>query len=245
MTISEPQLMPAIILAGGLATRLRPLTERIPKALIEIAGRPFLWHQLKLLRRSGIQRVVICAGYLGEMIQQAFADGSEFEMRIDYSFDGPLLLGTAGAIRQALPVLPDRFFVLYGDSYLTCDYAAIQRAFLRSGRPALMSVYRNEGQYDVSNVEYRDHEIVRYQKRSPTPSMRHIDYGLGAFERSVFDALPPGQTRDLATVYQDLLKAGHLAAFEVRERFFEIGSPEGLRATIDLLAAGGTVEREL
>ena len=123
------ELMPAVILAGGLATRLRPLTERIPKALIEVAGHPFLWHQLHLLKRSGIRRVVLLVGHLGESIQQRFQDGAEFGIKIDYSFDGPALLGTAGAIRQALPLLPERFFVLYGDSYLPCDYAAVEKAF--------------------------------------------------------------------------------------------------------------------
>lgn len=235
------ELMPAVILAGGLATRLRPLTERLPKALIEVAGHPFLWHQLELLKRRGIRRVVLLVGHLGETIQQRFQDGAELGIRIDYCFDGPVLLGTAGAIRQALPLLPDRFFVLYGDSYLPCDYAAVEAAFRNSGLPGLMTVYRNEGLYDSSNVEYDGGRILRYDKRHRTPAMHHIDYGLGAFHRSVFEAIPAGQARDLATVYQDLLDAGSLAAFEVHQRFYEIGSPEGLRDTAEFLkAAGGT-----
>lgn len=127
--------MPAVILAGGLATRLRPLTESIPKSLIDISGHPFLWHQLELLKRRGLRRVVLLLGYLGESVRQTFGDGTTLGIRIDYSFDGPMLLGTAGAIRQALPLLPERFFVLYGDSYLTCDYAAVEVAF-RHPRPS-------------------------------------------------------------------------------------------------------------
>lgn len=230
-----PELMPVIILAGGLATRLRPLTERIPKALIDIAGRPFLWHQLELLKSHGIRRVVLAVGYLGERIQDQFGDGSELGISLDYSFDGPTLLGTAGAIRKALPLLPERFFVLYGDSYLPCDYHAVEAAFVRSRLPGLMTVYRNEGMFDSSNVEYDGARIVNYDKKNRTPSMRHIDYGLGAFESAAFASTPEGENLDLASVYQELLRAGTLAAFEVHERFYEIGSVDGLRDTTQFL----------
>jgi NDP-sugar pyrophosphorylase family protein len=233
------ELIPAVILAGGLATRLRPLTERTPKALVDVAGHPFLWHQLKLLRHNGIRHVVLLLGYLGELIQERFGDGSELGVSIQYSFDGPVLLGTAGAIRHALPMLPERFFVLYGDSYLPCNYRDVEAAFRLSGLPGLMTVYRNEGRYDVSNVEYDHGRIVAYDKQAPTPAMRYVDYGLGAFEREVFSALPPGKMLDLATVYKELINSNNLAAFEVQERFYEIGSPEGLRDTIELLKASG------
>lgn len=228
--------MPAVILAGGLATRLRPLTETIPKALIDINGQPFLQHQLELLRRNGILNVVLLVGHLGEKIQERFGDGSKLGITIEYSFDGPALRGTAGAIRQALPLLPERFFVLYGDSYLTCDYRAIEAAFVRSGLHGLMTVYRNEGLYDTSNIEYDGARIVRYDKAHRTPAMHHIDYGLGAFRRGVFAAIASGEKRDLAAVYQDLLKRGKLAAHEVHKRFYEIGSSEGLRETAEFLA---------
>jgi len=227
--------LPAIILAGGLATRLRPLTERIPKSLIEIGGRPFLWHQLQLLKRHGIRRAVLALGFLGESIRDRFGDGSEIGIELDYSFDGAAQLGTAGAIRKALPLLPERFFVLYGDSYLTCEYRRVQYEFDASGLPGLMTVFRNEGAFDASNVEYDGGRILRYDKTSRTPSMRHIDYGLGAFHRSVFESIPEGEARDLVDVYQGLLESGKLAAFEVRERFYEIGSPEGLRDTTRFL----------
>lgn len=224
-------VLPVAILSGGLATRLRPLTETIPKALIELNGQPFLAHQLRLLSSRGIERVVLCVGYRGEMIQDFVGDGARFGLHVDVVFDGPVLLGTAGAVRLAVPLLGNSFFVLYGDSYLPCDYSAVCRAFLRSGKRGLMTVFRNEGQFDTSNVEFRDGQILRYDKKNRTPEMHHIDYGLGAFRAGVFTGLPEGVPCDLATVYQDLLSAGELAAFEVPERFYEIGSPQGIEET--------------
>jgi NDP-sugar pyrophosphorylase family protein len=225
------ELMPAVILAGGLATRLRPITETIPKSLVEVAGHPFLWHQLQLLKRHGIRRVVLAVGYLGEQIQDRYGNGSQLGIRLDYSFDGPVLLGTAGAIRKAIELLPERFFVLYGDSYLTCDYSAVEASFRGSNLLGLMTVYRNDDQHDRSNVAYDGSRILRYDKRDRTPDMHYIDYGLGAFRRSVFAELPEDERWDLATIFERLLQQGNLAAFEVRERFYEIGSPAGLRDT--------------
>jgi len=237
------ELMPALILAGGYATRLRPLTEHIPKALIDVAGRPFLWHQLQLLKRHGIRCVVLAVGYLGENIRERFGDGSEVGVELQYSFDGPSLLGTGGAIKKALPLLTERFFVLYGDSYLTCDYGSVENAFIQSNLPGLMTVYRNEGLFDNSNVEYDGVRILRYDKKNRTPAMRHIDYGLGAFHAKAFASIPDATRCDLADVYQDLLRAGRLAAVEVHERFYEIGSPEGLRETTDFIRRRGVPTR--
>ncbi len=176
--MTEPLNLPVAILAGGLATRLRPITEKIPKSLVPVAGLPFLAHQLELLRARGIRRAVLCVGYLGEMIQRKFGDGHSLGLQLDYSFDGPKLLGTGGALKRALPLLGREFFVLYGDSYLPADYAPIAEFFRRSGKLGLMTVYRNEGQYDTSNVVFRDGEIVVYDKKHRLPEMRHIDYGL-------------------------------------------------------------------
>jgi len=230
-------LLPVAILAGGLATRLRPVTETIPKALIEVHGEPFLAHQLRLLKQRGITRVVLCVGYLGSQIEAYLGDGSRFGLEAGYSFDGPRLLGTAGAICRALPLLGDAFFVLYGDSYLPCDYARVQNAFLEQGKPGLMTIFRNEGQWDASNVEFLDGRIIDYRKTNRTPRMHHIDYGLGVFHKAAFDAVPTDQPYDLATVYQDLLRSGELAAYEVSERFYEAGSEQGLRDFADLIAS--------
>jgi N-acetyl-alpha-D-muramate 1-phosphate uridylyltransferase len=221
-------MLPVAILAGGLATRLRPITELIPKALVDIQGEPFVNHQLRLLSAHGIRRAVVCVQYRGELILEAVGDGSRFDMQVEYSFDGSNLLGTAGAIKKAIPLLGDAFFVLYGDSYLPCDYGKIQSAYQESGRLALMTVYRNEGQWDKSNVEFSDGSIVSYDKERRTPGMRHIDYGLGVFHAKAFDGIAPDQAYDLARLYRNILSAGSLAAFEVPERFYEIGSFEGL-----------------
>lgn len=221
-------LFPVAILAGGLATRLRPLTERIPKALLEVAGRPFIEHQLELLAERGVSQVVICTGYLGEMIREHVGDGRNFGLHVDYSFDGERLMGTAGALRKALPKLGRNFLVLYGDSYLPCDFRACQTKFTQSGRQALMTVYRNEERWDASNVEFADGEIRRYDKKNKTPQMRHIDYGLGVLSADAFALVPEDEPSDLAVLYQHLLARGQLAALEILERFYEIGSFQGL-----------------
>jgi len=230
------RLFPMAILAGGIATRLRPLTETLPKALLDISGEPFIVHQLRLLHVHGIERVVLCVGYRGEQLIEAVKNGGRFGVHVTYSSDGPTLLGTAGAIKRALPLLGEAFFVLYGDSYLECDYRAVQAAFLASGKAALMTVYRNEQQWDTSNVEYAKGRILAYDKQRRTPSMRHIDYGLGLFCHRAFQAVPDDSPYDLALVYRDLLQQNQLAAFEAAQRFYEIGSLSGLEETRRYLA---------
>lgn len=223
------------ILAGGLATRLRPITEKIPKSLVEVAGRPFLAHQLEWLRGQGIERVVLCVGHLGEQIQDAFGDGSACGLRLEYSFDGPRLLGTGGAIRAALARLGAEFFVMYGDSYLPVPFAPIAETFTRSGRPALMTVYANEGRYDTSNVWFDAGEIKCYDKRARLPQMRHIDFGLCLFKAEVFHPVPAETPADLADFLRELAARGQLAGYETRQRFYEIGSPAGLAELDQLL----------
>ena len=224
-----------MILAGGLATRLRPITEKIPKALVEIGGRPFIDHQLRLLHSHGIRRVVISAWYRGDMIRDYVGDGSQLDIQVDYVFDGDSPLGTGGAIRKALPLLTSSFFVIYGDSYLPCDYASIQAHFETGGFPALMTVYRNLGKWDTSNVEMTDGRIVQYDKKSESPRMEYIDYGLGLFVPSVFDDLQERQPADLAEIYQKLVAEKKLLAYDVPQRFYEIGSFDGLRELDDIL----------
>jgi len=231
-------MLPVAILAGGLATRLRPLTEKIPKSLVEVAGEPFLAHQLRLLRANGAERVVLCCGFLGEMLEEYAGDGSRFGLQVEYSYDGPELQGTAGALRRALPLLGEGFLTLYGDSYLPVDYRAVERHFAASGKPALMTVYRNEGAWDTSNVVYENGRIVVYDKKSRTPAMRHIDYGLGAFRREAFDRVPPQGAYDLASLYQQLLTEDLLASYEVTQRFYEVGSFAGIQELSAFLARG-------
>lgn len=227
--------LPVAILAGGLATRLHPLTEKIPKSLVDIGGKSFIVHQIELLRRNSVTHLVLCLGYLGEQVQAELGDGSRWGVHVGYIFDGPVLLGTGGALRRALPLLGESFFVLYGDSYLDCDYAAIESAFRSSGKLGLMTVFRNTNLWDRSNVVFENGRIEHYDKKNIVPEMKYIDYGLGALQASALEHYPADCVLDLATIYQDLLAQDQLAGYEVTQRFYEIGSPSGLQETRDYI----------
>src|SRR5271156_485383 len=229
-------MLPIAILAGGLATRLRPMTDRVPKALLSIAGRPFIFHQLRLLKDQGIDRVVLCVGHLGEQVEALVGDGRDLGLAIQYSFDGIELLGTGGALKKALPLLGDDFFVLNGDSYLPCSFARIQSAYESARRPVLMTVLRNDGRWDKSNILFKNGELIEYDKKSRRFDMSHIDYGLSVLSKHVFSPYRESTAIDLADICRDLSKAGKVAAFEVSGRFYEIGSPEGIRDTEEFLA---------
>jgi len=231
--------LPVAILAGGLATRLRPVTEKVPKALLPIAGRPFIHWQLGLLAQQGVTEVVLCTGYLGEQIQAAVGDGSGFGVTVRYSFDGDTLLGTGGALKRALPKLGAAFFVLYGDSYLRCSFAAAQSAYAASADLGLMTVFCNEDRWEKSNVLIRDGRVVEYDKHSPRPDMRHIDYGLSILSVQALQRSPASAAFDLADLYHELALRGELAALTVSERFYEIGSVGGIEATERHLMSGG------
>jgi NDP-sugar pyrophosphorylase family protein len=226
---------PLALLAGGLATRLGRLTEQMPKAMLEVAGEPFIAHQLRLLRRERVPRVVICAGYLAERIQHYVGDGSRFGLPVTYRIDGPRLLGTGGALRAALGELGQEFLVMYGDSWLDTAYAPVVEALRQSNQPALMTVFRNDGRWDASNVWFEDGRIRLYDKRERLPQMHHIDWGLGMIRSEALASRPADQPFDLGDFYSDLSRAGSLAGYEVITRFYEIGSIEGLRETDALL----------
>ena len=224
-------MLPVAILAGGLATRLRPVTQTIPKALIEVAGKPFIEHQLEYLHKQGVSSVVLCIGYLGEMIQELVGDGLRWGLQVTYSPDGPVLLGTGGALKQALPLLGEQFFILYGDSYLPIDFSKVQAAFTESGQLGLMTVLKNQNQWDKSNVQYEQGQLVEYNKSVISPQMHYIDYGLGVLQAKALDGYPAGQSFDLSQVYNQLSLQKQLAGHEVFERFYEIGSHQGIADT--------------
>jgi NDP-sugar pyrophosphorylase family protein len=232
--------LPVAILAGGEARRLRPITQRIPKALVEVAGRPFIHYQLDYLKAQGFSDVVLCVGFLGEQIQDVIGDGSAFGLSVRYSSDGPSLLGTGGALRRALPLLGERFLVFYGDTYLPIDFRKVEEEFLSSGKPALITVLKNAGSWDTSNAVFREGVVSVYSKRDLVPEMDYIDYGLGALSASVFERTPEGQPVDLGDIYHDLSVRGLLAGYEVFERFHEIGSPAALKETEQYLRVHGT-----
>lgn len=232
-------LPPICILAGGLGQRLGDRTANTPKPLLEVAGQPFLLHQLRLLAEHGAARVVLCVGYRGELIEERIGE-EQFGVSIEYSYDSPELDGTLGAIRRALPRLGPRFLVLYGDTYLRVDYGETTRSWIASGQPALMTVLRNDGRWDTSNVLYTPGRVVAYDKRNPAADMRWIDYGLGGLVPAALNAAEEGE-RDLAELYHRLARQGRLHGFEATERFYEIGTPEALQETDALLSASGKV----
>ena len=223
--------LPVAILAGGLATRLRPITEKIPKSLVDVAGEPFIVRQLDYLSRQEVRDVVLCIGYLGEMIEAVIGDGSRFGLSVSYSMDGPALLGTGGALRRAGPLLGEACFVLYGDSYLPVDFGAIEAEFWASGQPALMTVLYNQDRWDKSNVLFVDGMLAEYNKTAPRPDFAYIDYGLSIVRREILESYPANEAFDLATLYRTLSLEKRLHGYEVFKRFYEIGSPSGLKET--------------
>jgi NDP-sugar pyrophosphorylase family protein len=231
------RMPPIAVLAGGLATRMRPLTERLPKALLEVAGEPFIAHQLRLFAREGITEVKLLVGHCWEQLAVFIGDGSRFGLKVDYIVDGPTLLGTGGAIRHALDRLGREFLVTYGDSWLDAPYAPVVEAFRAGRRPALMCVFRNDNHWDASNVHFEDGAIRYYSKNSRCPEMHHIDWGLSVLRASVVATRSMEKRWDLAELYEELSKSGRLAGYEMARRFYEIGSFEGLAETNRLLRA--------
>ena len=223
--------VPVALLAGGMATRLRPITHKVPKCMVDVAGRPFIDHQLDLLRENGIHRVVLCLGYLGEQVVAHVGDGSSLGMEIRYSFDGDKLLGTGGAIRRALPLLGDTFWILYGDSYLDFDFQAAFEAFASRDALGLMTVLHNDNRWDQSNVVFEDGKLLRYDKKLRLPAMAHIDYGASILRASAASSLPVDRPSDLSELFTRLVAEGSMIGFEVAQRFYEIGSPRGLVET--------------
>lgn len=218
-----------VILAGGLATRLGSLTADVPKCLIEINGRPFVDWQLDLLVESGYADIIFCISHKSDMVQEHLTDGSRWGIKIRYSSDGQTQLGTGGAIYKALPMLGKSFGVIYGDSYLPINYIAIDQEFSNSNHKAMMTVYRNEGRFDCSNVEFKDGKLLNYEKNTKDKKMRHIDYGLTYFQQEAFFSLNNGSESDLSNIFHQLVKLRKLEGFEVFNRFYEIGSVEGIK----------------
>ena len=220
--------MQAVILAGGLGTRLRPLTETVPKALIPVRGRPFVDYQLDLLKMSGIDDFVFCVGHLGEKIQKHLGDGSALHCNIRYSYDGPHLLGPAGALKRAEKLLQNRFFVTYGDAYLRAPYDEIMEALGSSEKLAVMSVYRNKNKFGKSDVVVKGGAVVLYDKKNRVEGMDWINYGVTALRKEALALIPAEEFYDEEAFYGSLIKRKELLAFEVKERFYEVGTPASL-----------------
>jgi NDP-sugar pyrophosphorylase family protein len=230
--------MQAVILAGGLGTRLRSLTEKIPKALVPVAGRPFIEYQIDVFRRYGVTDLIVCVGYLGHMIEEYLGDGRRYGVSVRYGYEGENLLGTAGAVKNVERFLDSVFFVQYGDSYLQVDYRDVMSSFLRRGALGLMVVYRNEDRWDRSNVVVADGFVRAYDKARRLPGMVYIDYGVSVLRRDVLSRIPAGVQVDLSEVFQGLIEENQLLAYEAAVRFYEIGSWSGLREFEELVRSG-------
>lgn len=226
-------MFPVVILAGGLATRMRPLTEKLPKSLLEVSGEPFIIHQLRYLKLQGITKVIICAGYLGEMIEALVSNGEAFGLNVQYSFDGQKPLGTGGAIKKSLSKLENNFFVLYGDSFLPINFYDVQDVYIKNNNKALMTIIKNDNQWDKSNVRYESGKLIEYNKKNPKQNMKYVDYGLAVLNKSIFSVFP--EIFDLSDLYHDLSLRDDLAGYETNQRFYEIGSMQGLKETENYL----------
>ena len=218
------------ILAGGVGSRLGETVSDTPKPLLEVAGKPFIIHQLEMIASQGVREAVICTGYLGHRFEELLGSGASIGLSLKYSHDGETLLGTGGAVRNALPLLGEAFFVMYGDTYLTVDLQDVEATFMGSGLPALLTVLRNSNDWDASNTVVRQGKCVAYSKANPTDEMEWIDYGLSVLTAKTVKALDPGPS-DLASLYETLASEGSLGAYVVTERFYEIGTPSSLRET--------------
>ena len=226
-------MLPVAILAGGLGTRLGPITNSLPKSMIEICGQPFLHWQIKHLVKAGISNVICCVAYKSEMIKSFLGDGSQYGIEVKYSEDGPRQLGTGGAIVNALPLLGSDFMVLYGDSFLPINYSHVASKFLEGKKPALMTVYENLGRYDSSNVEFGEGVLRCYQKNGKGSRFTHIDYGLSCFRKSVFSNYSSNLPLDLSDVCNELSSKNLLDGYEVFQRFYEVGSHQGINDFVE------------
>jgi len=231
-------MLPVVILAGGLATRLRPLSLTMPKSLIEIDGKPFIYHQLEYLEKQGVTSVIMCIGHMGDKVKKAVGSGTRWNIKVTYSSDHPYPLGTGGAVRFALPKLEDDFFILYGDSYLPINFSEVERKYKESKKKGLMTLLRNNNRWDKSNVKFEHGNIVAYSKSTTSDEMKYIDYGLNILNCSVLESYPGDKPFDLSLVYSNLAESGTLMGYEVFHRFYEVGSFDGIKDTQNYLLNG-------
>ena len=230
--------LPVAILAGGLGTRLGKKALNKAKVLIDVAGKPFISRQLNYLSDQGIKDIVICIGHLGNQIKNYIGNGSKYNLNVSYSDDSDQLLGTGGSIKKACQILGEHFFILYGDSFLPVNFSLVEKAYFQEKKPALMTVLKNKGRWDKSNAYFKD-KCVKYNKKKPQKNMDYIDYGLNIVRNSIFSDFPSNEVFDLADVFENLSNKSLLAGFEIYDRFYEIGSINGLNDTIEFFKKNG------
>ena len=230
--------LPVAILAGGLGTRLGKKILNKAKVLIDVAGKPFISRQLNYLSDQGIKDIVICTAHLGEQIKNYIGNGSKYNLNVSYSDDRDRLLGTGGSIKKACQILGEHFFILYGDSFLPVNFSLVEKAYFQEKKPALMTVLKNKERWDKSNAYFKD-KCVKYNKKKPQKNMDYIDYGLNIVKNSIFSDFPSNEVFDLADVFENLSNKSLLAGFEIYDRFYEIGSINGLNDTIEFFKKNG------
>ena len=229
-------MFPVVILAGGLATRLGKLTEKIPKSLIQINSNPFVYWQLKLLKESEFSEVYLLVSHFGNQILDFIGDGSKFDLKVNYIFDGEVSLGTGGAILKNLSKLPEKFFLLYGDSYLDIDYLKMEKHFLQEESDYLMGVCPKTHQYNFTpNVQFSSGKVLRYSKVSSTSSMKHEDFGVSIISKSVFMNLKGEEYKDLGSIMSVLADQGIITGYLFQEKYYEVGSEIGIELTTKYL----------
>jgi len=221
--------IPIALICGGLGKRMHPVTYSKPKSLINVCGKPFIEHQLELLRFSGFKNVVICAGHFGKQIQDFVGNGNRWELNINYSFDGDYQIGTGGALIKALNLLGKEFFVIYGDSYLPINFHIIYDFFKKSNSLAVMAIYENNNKFDKSNVKYYEDGNNIYYSKNDTNEMIYIDYGVSIIRSSLLEDYKYNQMYiDLSQIFEEFSKNKLIKGYEVHDRFYEIGSFKGL-----------------
>jgi len=231
--------LPIAILAGGLGTRMLPHTLTVPKAMLEVAGEPFVAHQLRRIAACGYRRVVMLVAYLGATIEDYVGDGAAFGVEVSYVYDGDVPLGTAGAVVRALPLLGDAFLLTFGDAYLRVDHADVERIFRERGTDGLMTIFRPAEGDERPNAAAAGGMVTSYEKKAALPGLEYVDYGLSVFRSHVFADVPAGVPADLTEVNQALIARHQMAAYFVPNRPFEIGSPAGLEQTERYLSLHG------
>ena len=222
--------LPVVILAGGYATRLRPLTEKIPKALVLVSGKPFIEWQISLLKSQGYKELIILTGFLGNQIKEYLGNGEKYGITINYCSDGSTLLGTGGAIKNAIDLLPENFFIMYGDTYLPINFIEVEEAYFNKNKKALMTIFKNNNAFDKSNIIYENDKIIKYVINENLENLEYIDYGLSIFSKEVFLKINTSKF-ELKTVFIDLISLEELGAYRVYKRFYEMGRVETLIET--------------
>jgi N-acetyl-alpha-D-muramate 1-phosphate uridylyltransferase len=232
-------MIPVVILCGGQSTRLSPLTEKRPKSMIEVLGKPFIDHQLTLLKKNNVTKVILCIGKYGDQIWDYVKDGLNWGLSVKYSDDGEKLLGTGGALLNARPILPDEFIVMNGDSYLDIDYNTIVTKFHHKGKPILMTVYPIKGTNFVGNVCVRHNKIVDYNKSGKNRDMNYIDYGITPMKKWLLDYFPSGDAFDFGQIYSQMIQEHGVSCYQSPKIFHEIGTHDGLEETIQYMKTNG------